>query len=852
MQEMNLDKVLLKLIKSSIIEIPEHFEDVLNHMMKSLSSTMLADRASVWLYNEQKSAIICQSLYLVKTNDIEKGVTLLRSDFESYFKALEEERIIEAANARENEATKCFSESYLAPLGIESMFDAPIWSGGKIIGVLCLEYFSYKKEWSREEKYFITSISDLIGNVIERKNSLELVNFYNKQRTAIDRHNLVSITDLSGRITYCNEKFCEVSQYKKEELIGKTHQVVNSGTHPSEFWKEMWSTIQSGKTWSGEICNRAKDGSLYWVDATITALRDSSGNIKEYIALRTDITQQVEQQKFIKKRFQEAEAVNKLLKIDHGLEISLSDKLSSALKTILHVSWVNVANKGGIFLVENEKLNLTVSENLGTHIENLCQKVDPGHCLCGRAFVEKKTVYAGDIDDRHETLFEGIHPHGHYNVPILEKKNVLGVMVFYLPSGHPRNDAEIEFLESCADVLSQIISNHRKEEEIVKARDLALVAKKAKSEFLANMSHEIRTPMNGVLGMTELLKNTKLTKQQCEMLDIIRSCGDSLLVILNDILDLSKIESGKLELEPINFNLENCIDEGIKLLSFAAKEKEIVVVKEFDKNVSHWFHGDVTRVRQIIVNFLSNAIKFTSHGEVTISLHLIEDHEKSAKIKLSVKDTGIGIAKESIDKLFQAFTQADNSVTRQFGGTGLGLSICSKLASLMGGEITLESEKGVGSTFSFIVELQYGNEEAVGQKVHHLKKTKSFREEQKILLVEDNKVNQRLAQMVLDRLGHNCDVADNGQEAINKLIENGVDHYSLILMDMQMPIMDGITATYQILKDFKNPPPIIAMTANVFEEDKQRCFEAGMVDFVAKPVSIPVLKDILNKFAKVA
>lgn len=390
------------------------------------------------------------------------------------------------------------------------------------------------------------------------------------------------------------------------------------------------------------------------------------------------------------------------------------------------------------------------------------------------------------------------------------------------------------------------------------ARREAEKLSKIKSEFLANMSHEIRTPLNGVLGMLQMLKETILNKEQEGMVQTASSSGDSLLTILNDVLDLSKIDAEKMDLEIINFNVNTCIQDAIDLSKAKALEKNVVI--KFNqcskdegscKSNKCWFKGDITRIRQILVNFLSNAVKFSEEGEIIVSVEQIIINDETGSVTVSVKDNGIGISEEHQRDLFKDFSQGDNSTTRKFGGTGLGLSICRKLATAMNGEVFVESEKGQGSTFGLTIPLQYGyHEESLEEELGHDKAISNLEIAKlyphRILLVEDNRVNQKLAQMMLRKLGYTCDVAANGIEALDAL---AIKSYSLIFMDMQMPEMDGVTATKKILEIYgEKRPSIVAMTANAFQEDKDKCFDAGMDDFTSKPIQLSELKKVVIKF----
>ena len=390
-------------------------------------------------------------------------------------------------------------------------------------------------------------------------------------------------------------------------------------------------------------------------------------------------------------------------------------------------------------------------------------------------------------------------------------------------------------------------------------------AELAKQEFLAMISHEIRTPITSVAGMASLLLNTNLTDEQREFSEAIYTSGNALHKIINDMLDLSKIESGKLELEEQPFELRKCINEALVLLALKAKEKGLKLTFLDTPEIPTMIVGDITRLRQVLVNLVSNAIKFTETGGVEISAIACKNmnNKSTQEIEFAVRDTGIGIAQKSLERLFKPFSQVNSSITRQYGGTGLGLAICKQLCELMGGKIWLESEVGKGTVFHFVISTSIVPEEIVNRifrgsepfihtqmlEAENNPKFDAQMAEQhplKILLVEDNIINQRMIKLMLQRMGYQPSVVNNGLEALSALRRQ---LYDVVLMDIQMPEMDGLTATQHIKQGWtlETQPWIIALTASAMWGERDRCLESGMNDYLVKPIRIAELMQTLRR-----
>jgi two-component system sensor histidine kinase/response regulator len=911
-------------------------------------------------------------------------------------------------------------------------------------------------------------MSDLVHQLQESQEHLQvaLADLAN-QKFALDQHGIVSITDTAGSILYVNDKFVQISGYSRHELLGQNHRLINSGVHPPAFFTHLWRTIGEGRVWHGEVCNRTKQGSLYWVQATIVPLKSAAGHIERFIAIRTDITQR----KLMESAIQAAEVrmrhiantvpgvlfesevspdagtlrytfVSDRLREVRGLEPAdlmadsdlstrqvLPDDLDRCKRGVLtaaaryqpwsdeyriqapdgSVRWIRVEARpssdraaDGTVVYTGLWQDITAAKEASARLHEITESLPvavfqlhgetDGHLalrFCSKALWRigglppedalidfdrvLALVHPEDLLGLRASLrasSEALQPWSHV-FRLLHKVHGGVVWVHGEARIKPADEGGVLWNGYLADVSEERAVS----EELMRAKEGAEAASRAKSDFLANMSHEIRTPMNGIIGMTELALLGDLRPDLRDHLTIVKTSAESLLRIINDILDFSKIEAGKLVVECIPYHLGRTIGEAMKSLATPAAEQGLDLICDIGVDVPMLVKGDPGRLRQILVNLVGNAIKFTEKGQVQLQVRAQGD-----QLRFGVIDTGIGIPASKLDTIFEAFSQEDGSITRRYGGTGLGLTISARLVSAMGGHIGVESEPGRGSTFHFTLPLVLDDRPAlavsppqnldglrvlladdneVNRKVLvgmlesfgatvtavdsgiaaverlHSKSfalilldaqmpgmdgfstaeaittltrhgntpmvmlssgavrgdgarsrssgisaylTKPFTRDEllkvllrvlqpdasdppalvtkhtvldesmslHVLLVEDHPVNQQLATKLLTRWGHQVAVADNGQIALDMLAQR---RYDLVLMDMMMPVLDGLETTRRFRAREQGPrTPIVAMTAKAMQDDREQCLAAGMDDFISKPIDIGQFQRLVQRF----
>lgn len=614
----------------------------------------------------------------------------------------------------------------------------------------------------------------------------------------------VVITDTAGNIEYVNSKFTQVTGYTSAEVLGKNPRVLKAGGKSPEGYRELWQTVTSGKEWRGEFHNKKKNGELYWESASISPIRDSANRITHYLAVKEDITARKQ---------------------------AAAELGTSVLR--FHSVWDHSVD--GMRLMDGEGRILAVNESF-CRLVNLRREELEGQLFtvsyeetAAEPYAEMLRLYRDrftrrDIPPRHERhmVFKG------------GKGVDLDVATSFLdlPGGQT----------IVLTLFRDITERKRAEQELRNAKEAAESATRAKGDFLASMSHEIRTPMNGVMGMLGLLHDTELSDRQREFIQIARSSAEALLDIINDILDFSKIEAGKLKIEPIAFDLQTTVEEAGEIFASKVAEKGLDLIVRFAPNAPRYIIGDSGRVRQVLTNLVGNAIKFTAKGHVLVSIQCERQTDSRAQLTFSVEDTGIGVAPDRLDHIFEKFTQADASTTRRFGGTGLGLAISKHLVELMGGTIAVTSQPGKGSTFSFSLPVDLPREPLP------VAPPRTFLEGVRVLIVDDNEVNRRvLHEQICSWRMRNGGYA-SAEEALTKLREARAagDPYHIAILDYQMPGMDGEMLARAIKADPDLRATLLVMLTSLGRpDDTTRLREAGVFACLLKPVRQSKLWDTL-------
>lgn len=939
--------ILAKIITRTMMLVGDLMADI-KEITEASALTIDVDRVSVWLFDEVHTEITCLDLYSKEsgTHSTEDAISV--NEFPEYFKSLEKEHPIIANDAHQDPRTRHLADPYLSPRGIRSLLDYPIRLEKNLLGVLSFEHTGESiRQWSYEEQHFALSMADLVSmalGIAERKKAEQALKESEEKFRKLAETLPAAIFIIRGnKFRYVNPFFRELTGYTQKEALQLDIQNLVHKNSLDLVLEKGSNRFVPGRY---EFKMLTREGNERWVDFS-GGMIETEGK-KEIIGTAYDISQRKKAELTIEEQLRFIETIMDTI----PLPVFYKD-LNGVYKGC-NPKFEEFLGKSRIDII-----NRKVSDILPPHIAELHNKKD-------------LEIYNGSVIQAYESTL----------------KNSDGTLCYMIIHKALYRDGD-GGPAGVVGILFDITDRKEMEEAIRKAKEAAEAASLAKSEFLANMSHEIRTPMNAVIGMTGLLLDSQLSEEQREYSEVVRASASSLLSVINDVLDFSKIDSGRMSLELTDFDLFSIIEDISEICSMKAYEKGLDYITIIDSDTPYALKGDPGRLRQILVNLVHNAIKFTPSGRVIINATLDRKDSIFVSIRFSVSDTGIGIPQNKMERLFQSFSQVDSSTTRRFGGTGLGLVISKRLAEMMGGRIGVESEEQKGSTFWFTATFERQEEKrhtysieqgellkilvVENRSIHrhalcellkalHLTYQETSSEEEacqcllaaareaspftlvisvtaagsvwppallervkaepslretnfilvhppslnvrrsiiehdrslkvispplriaplmeaiqelysvspsnpvepgesvitsqseekmrkaRILLVEDNITNQKVILAMLDKLGYRTDAVANGFEAVRAI---DLAPYDLIFMDVQMPEMDGFTATETIRKMEKGTGkhiPIIAMTAYAMAGDRERCLDAGMDGYVAKPITTKVVIDILEKF----
>lgn len=656
-----------------------------------------------------------------------------------------------------------------------------------------------------DDQYFFTAY---LRDISERKRTeAETI----RQATALKAiEEAIFITDIHGTIQDVNPAFERLTGYRRAEVIGQNPRILKSGLYDTTHYQAMWNVLLRGEVWQGSLYNKRKDGTLYFIEQTVAPVRDSSGQTIAYVAAQRDITQRKQTEDELRSR------TSRLTTLIDNLQrgVLVEDETR-------HIVHINQA------FCELFQIPTSPDALIGTDCVNAAEAskalfADPVEFVrrVAEILVQRQVVLAEELPLADGRIFERDY------VPIKVGDDYRGNLWLY----------------------RDITEAKRAEQALAIARDQALEASRLKSEFLATMSHEIRTPMNGVIGMTELLLDTPLDGQQREYAEVVLKEAEHLLSIINDILDFSKIEAGRLILDQQEFNPVSVIESVADLLSAQAAAKQLALMTFVAPAVPPTLRGDPGRLRQILLNLVGNAIKFTDQGEIVIRLTVLTATATHVQLRCTVTDSGIGIAPAEQRRLFQPFTQVNGSTTRRYGGTGLGLAIASRLVTLMNGEIGVESSEGKGSTFWFTLCLEQSTavrqaEQSVAISLPGLR----------ALVVDDNVAHREILQAYLRAWGVHVDTVSRATEAIMRLMRAAVSDqpYQFAIVDQFMPGMDGL-ALGQVIRD--EPALVnthlIMLTAFDEKEQGRRALNMGYAAYLTKPVRQAQLRECIETVLK--
>lgn len=861
------DKEINNLIRKQYSK--ETFFEKLNYILKSTSIGSKIDRISYWSYSEEN--INCISLYELSSKEFSRDITINKEHRPIFFEAIQKDNVLVVSDVYETDIVKEFVDDYFIPNRIKSLLQVPVLVNGQMHSILRFELINDFNNWDTEDINFARSISEVIALALE-----------SEKRKIIDNE-LAKKTKILSAITACTEIILKSSDlYKSFEdifsIIGKTTEV----DRISYFRNDLLNSEMSIEyEWvSGHVKPQISNPLLKKMkhsDNDIFISKLSNKNIFKVNV--SEIDDEKIKDRLINQQIETILIFPIFVKNHLYASIGFDDCRQGRDWTndeieVLQILANNLAT--AIERIENENLIHESEERFKLLANNI-----PGTVYLSNFDDNWSKIYLNDeievltgypkeyFLEQKINLIEIVHPDDVEDLINDTRKCIENRIPFHISYRIKRKSGEYIWVEEFGDTIIKNgkvefvegilfdITEKKQIDDQIKAREIAEVENKTKSEFLANMSHEIRTPLNAIIGFTDLLVNTNLDEEQYKFTSTVNQSADILLNLVNDILDFSKIETGKLEIEIHRTDIYELLYQITDILRFDATQKNINLNLNIDSKIPKNLFLDAFRLKQVLLNLVSNAVKFTNKGKVDISLNLVKKTEQFVSIIFSVEDTGIGIKKDNIDKIFEPFSQEDNSTTRKYGGTGLGLSISSNLLKLMDSKLQLSSNYRKGSNFYFELKVGYTNLEeevktaevneivVVYEDMNSVRINKNINKT-KVLIIEDNRINMMLSSTLLKKMIPDVIVieAENGKIGIEKFTAESPD---LILLDIQMPVLNGYETAVEIRKMNKEIP-IIALTAGTIKGEKEKCIESGMNDYLSKPINKDIFENMLLKW----
>ncbi|RZK12329.1 MAG: PAS domain S-box protein [Flavobacterium sp.] len=841
----------------------ENLKSIIELVLKNASIDTGVDRVSYWNYFSDK--LICHTFYDLKLDSFSDGQVFEKKDAPHYFSNLEKNKIIIASDIAMKNIDEVFFSEYYTDNKIKSMMDVSIIQNGQIQGVLCFETNNEKKFWDNEDINFVRTISDIISLAIE-----------SQMRLSAEKK-LEYKSDLLSALALCTDKF--LLSKNIYDMFSETFEIIGKATNADHiyYYENDFKTnlIHQKYKWANENVVLQITKLRYFNHVDFKEIIDSAHNKKPFNAIIKNLDEGVLKSLLVANElksililpiyykdtfsgfigFDDCHEEREWTEDEINILQALANNISAVIERSINENIIYeseekfklLANNipGTVYLSENDENNTKIYIN--DQIEKLTG-YNKTH------FLENKL-----------NLIDLIHSDDKERVITAQKNALENNEPFHFIYRIKNKNGNYVWIEEFGDVITKEgkinyiegilidITERKEAESAIIAKEMAESASKAKSEFLANMSHEIRTPLNGIIGFTDLLMKTQLQPTQKKYMLTINESANSLFDIVNNILDFSKIEAGKLELDIRKNDINEILKQVIDLIRYESDHKNLGLRINIDSEIPLYVWFDSVRIKQILLNLLSNAIKFTVSGSIELKVSVVKnDGDDQKTIRFSVIDTGIGIGKENQEKIFQAFSQEDNSTTRKFGGTGLGLTISNQLLNLMDSKLQLESEINKGSNFYFDLNLKISNQTEFEREIKIMESEKNnvaLNSNTKILVVEDNKINMLLTRTILKSLFPDLIIheATDGNEAVTQFAAVLPD---LVLMDIQMPIINGYEAT-RIIRETEagKNTPIIALTAGIVKGEKENCIEAGMNDYITKPIIRNVLQDVILKWS---